>query len=220
MTIRPLRVWNGTAWEDVAGELGPTGPSGAQGPTGITGVTGATGPTGPPGVTGVGATGATGSTGLLAIYQPDEPVSPTVGQIWVDSDAVGPASGGFAPREDVVVTTTSLADNEAWTGTGTMAKAYRVLRVQTDVEARVQLYTSPDNRTADAGRAVGVDPTGEHGVVTDIVTTTGNLDWWLSPVAEGYSAESPTTDAAPMRVTNLSGSTDTVTVTVTYLRSE
>jgi hypothetical protein len=64
-----LRVWNGSAYEDVDGSPGPNGATGPTGPTGVAGATGptgagATGPTGPTGPTGVA--GATGPTGPAA----------------------------------------------------------------------------------------------------------------------------------------------------------
>lgn len=99
-----------------------------------------------------------------------------------------------------------------------MTPGYRLLKVETDIAARVRAYTDTASRTADAARAVGTDPTDEHGVILDFVTVAGNLAWWLNPVVDGYTTAG--TDTVPLIITNLSGSTDTVTVTLTWIRSE
>ncbi len=100
----------------------------------------------------------------------------------------------------------------------TLKPGYRLLKVETDVAARVRVYNSADHRTADASRAIGTDPTGVHGVILDLVTTVASLVWWLSPVVEGYTENA--TDTIPLSITNLSGSAHTVTVTFVWVRSE
>ena len=99
-----------------------------------------------------------------------------------------------------------------------MKPGYRLLKVETDVAARVRVYDSIDHRTADAARAIGTDPSGVHGVILDLVTTASTLAWWLSPVVDGYTENAG--DTVPLAITNLSGSTDTVTVIFTWVRSE
>jgi len=93
-------TWNGYAWSQTSsdnsvtlslgttGPTGPTGPAGATGETGIQGPTGATGATGPQGEQGIqGPTGATGATGSFTIYySATSPSTPSVGDIWFDSD--------------------------------------------------------------------------------------------------------------------------------------
>ena len=94
-----LYIHNGTTWvAGSGGATGPTGPTGATGPTGPTGATGAqgiqgvTGPTGAAStVTGpTGPTGPTGSTGAVGYnytYSTTPPISPNVGDRWVDSNS-------------------------------------------------------------------------------------------------------------------------------------
>lgn len=100
----------------------------------------------------------------------------------------------------------------------TLKPGYRLLKIETDVEARVRVYDSVASRTADAGRAIGTDPVGAHGVILDFVTTPTVLSWWLNPVVDGYTADG--TDSVPVAVTNLSGSTRVINVTLTWVRSE
>ena len=156
------------------------------------------GPEGPQGETGpAGADGAQGPQG--------------------DPGPAG-ADGGFVARATADVTTASLSNNATENTTITLKPGYRLLKVETDIPARVRIYDSTDKRTADASRGIGTDPTGVHGVILDLVTTEANLSWWLSPVVDGYTSDA--TDTVPLAITNLSGSTDTVTVTVTWVRSE
>ena len=116
------------------------------------------------------------------------------------------------------MTTSSLATNATEDITSVLKPGYRLLKVETDVAARVRVYDSTAHRTADASRAIGTDPTGVHGVILDLVTTVSDLSWWLSPVVDGYTADS--TDSVPLTITNLSGGTDTVTIIFTWVRSE
>ncbi len=77
-------------WENTTA-VGPTGPTGATGATGPTGPTGAAstvaGPTGPTGSAGTtGPTGPTGAGSGAYSYGTTPPVSPNVGDRWLNSD--------------------------------------------------------------------------------------------------------------------------------------
>lgn len=125
----------------------------------------------------------------------------------------GGAGGGGAARQDVVLTTASLAQNASESGTVALGKSYRVIRVATDRAARVRLYTTTAKRDADAARPVGTNPTGDHGLVMELVTG-ADLDWDMSPEPLGANREDPVTTAAAYRVTNLAA-VSTVAVTFT-----
>lgn len=210
------------------GDTGDTGPQGPQGPPGVDGGAGSVGPQGPKGDTGdtgpqgpkgdTGDTGPQGPQGPQGIQGPQGDTGPQGPQ--GPTGATGPAGadGGFAARTTATVTTASLSNNATETNTLTLKPGYRLIKIETDVAARVRVYDSTTSRTADASRAVGTDPTGAHGVILDFVTTPSTLSWWLSPVVDGYTADA--TDTVPVAITNLSGATDTVTVTLTWVRSE
>ena len=188
-----LSRWNSLPYVMAdAAEPGPEGPPGPAGPQGIQGEPGP-----------AGADGATGPAGPQGIQGEPGPAG---------------ADGGFVSRTTSEVTTSSLANNAYEETTVTLKPGYRLLKVETDVAARVRVYDSTASRTADAARAIGTDPSGVHGVVLDLVTTPSVLAWWLSPVVDGYTVDA--TDTVPLSITNLSGSTDTVTVTFTWVRSE
>lgn len=181
-----------------SGASGASGATGATGPQGSAGLSGATGATGPVGATGVGATGATGAVG-----------------------ATGPAGTASLPgRTTASVTTTSVADGEVWSDMITITKAYRLLAVTTDKPARVRVYSTIAKRDADIARPIGTDPTGNHGVLLEFVTTSILLSSDLSPLVDGACMETEPTNNIPINITNMSGEPGTVTVTFTYLATE
>lgn len=175
------------------GATGPAGPAGPSGPPGATGADGGVGPAGPAGAT--GSTGADGATGPVG---PEGPQGPT---------------GSLPARQDVVLTTASLALNASESGTAALGKSYRLIRVATDRAARVRLYTTMAKRDADAARPVGTDPAGDHGLVMELITG-ADLDYDLTPEPIGANRESPVTTAAAYRITNLAAAS-TVAVTFT-----
>lgn len=207
MTSRPLRIWNGSEWETVAGLVGPEGPTGSPGATGA--VSTVPGPTGPTGATGAqGATGATGVAGATGTAGP-------TGATGV-AGATGPqgatGAAGVSAGSTATYTTASLADDAIEKGTVSLGKNYLLTNVATDVPARVRVYLDNTTRDADESRAAGVLPTGDHGVMLDLVTTVGDLSWSLSPSVASHCATT-----AGISVTNLSGSAGAVTVTFTEL---
>jgi hypothetical protein len=124
---------------------------------------------------------------------------------------------GLQARDTAVYTTASIANLASESGTVTLATGYRLYRVSTDVPARVRLYTDNTKRDADVSRAIGTDPAGDHGVILDFVTTSTVLAADLSPLVDGFVASGAD---AGITVQNRSGSTGTVEVTFTYVRSE
>lgn len=150
------------------------------------------GPTGPQGPQ--GATGAAGAAG---------------------------ANASTPTRTTATYTTAALGAGGTETGTITLAKGYRLLRIQTSAEARVRVYSNAAARTADASRVVGVDPTAGVGVILDYLTTSGNgvsTATDLSPVADGANTEAVPSTAIPLSVTATAAGA--ITVTLTYVVTE
>lgn len=152
------------------------------------------------------------------IFQANAPTDPSNGAIWVESDVALPLAVQVS-RATATYTTASLANNAEETGTVTLAKAYRVLKLQADRACRVRVYDTVAHRTADAARAVGTKPTGDHGLMLEYVfTAAGTVA--LSPTVDGFSGESTPVATIPVAIQNTSGSTSTVAVTFTYLQTE
>lgn len=123
-------------------------------------------------------------------------------------------------RRDVTKVTASLATNASETGTIVLGKGFRLLKIASLAPARVELYSTNAQMTADAGRAFGVAPTGDHGVLLDWQSATGALSETMAPAVEGQNTEASPTNAISYRITNLNASTGTVTVTFTVVTTE
>lgn len=126
-------------------------------------------------------------------------------------------AGGAPSRGDVSVTTASLADKAAQNGVIVLGKSSLVMKVQGSVKCRVRLYSTAAYRAADALRDPGIDPTGEHGVMLDILFPAGNLTWDLSPLSLVTSDDVPPTSSIYYAIQNLSGAAAAITVTVTRI---
>lgn len=152
----------------------------------------------------------TSSAGAVGPAGPEGPAGPAG-----TDGAAGPAGadGAIPSRQNIILTTASLAQNASESGTVALGKSYRLIRVATDRAARVRLYTTVAKRDADAARAIGIDPTGDHGLVMELVTG-ADLDWDLTPEPIGANREDPVTTAAAYHITNLAAA-DIVTVTFT-----
>lgn len=93
-------------------------------------------------------------------------------------------------------------------------KFAEVVQVQTDRAARVRTYSRDTYRTADAGRLPGVDPTGEHGLLMEATTEATNLVLDLAnPLPTLFNLDDLSANAF-FAVTNKSGASSTVTVTL------
>lgn len=152
--------------------------------------------------------------------------TPTTGQVlkyngtaWVnDTDSTG--GGGVLPtRADLVGSSGSLANGASGPINITGYKAYSLLKVATSAAAWVRLYVSEAARSADSSRLQGTDPAPGSGVIAEVITT-GAETVLISPGAVGFNDEGPVTTNIPVRVTNLSGSTGTITVTLTAIQLE
>lgn len=135
--------------------------------------------------------------------------------------ATGGGGGGGYTRDTETYTTASLATDATETGTIAFGQAYTVYRIEVDKPARVRLYATEAQRDADEARPFGDIPTGNHGLVLDVLI---DEDFFLdSPILD----ITPTVSGAnldvgnvPITVTNLDVSTGTVQVDITYLRTE
>lgn len=131
-------------------------------------------------------------------------------------DGAGTITLSPSARAVLTKTTASLATMASETGTLAMAPSYRVLSVTVDRACRVRLYTTTSARTADASRAPGTDPTGDHGVMLDLVFTgAGTLT--LSPTVDGFL---PSGTVVPYSIQNRDATTGTVQVDMTWVRTE
>ena len=144
---------------------------------------------------------------------------PLPDQIQLFNESGEPLSiGGGGTRDEEEFTTGSLADGAYEEDVLAWHPSVRLYKIETDIPARVRVYASTAHRDADADRPVGTKPTGDHGRLFEFVTIPTDLVWTLSPIVD---MSSDVDDGQyGITVTNMSGSTDTVTVTFYYVRTE
>lgn len=129
------------------------------------------------------------------------------------------SGSGLTSRSTASATTASIADGAIDNISITGFTGYILYKVEVDGAAWVRIYTDEASRTADASRVEGVDPLPGAGVITEVITT-GSQTILISPGAFGFNNESVPTTAIPIAVTNKTGSTTTITVTLTIVQLE
>jgi len=129
------------------------------------------------------------------------------------------AVSGLESRSTAAGTTSSLANTASADLNITGFKGYALLKIQTSVAAWIRLYTDAASRSSDSSRLEGVDPSPDAGVIAEVITT-GNQTILMSPAVMGFNNENTPTTTIPVRVTNKSGSTAAITVTLTLIKLE
>lgn len=209
------------------GSQGPQGPAG--GFTGSFGFAGSQGPAGSPGgYTGSGATGFTGSSapGFTGSSSPgftgSSGINGFTGSAIVGFTGSGGSGGGgvgLSARSTAAVTTTSLANNASVQTSLTGFKSYILYKVQTSAAAWVRIYTSASAQSSDASRTQGTDPAPGSGVIAEVITS-GSTTQLISPGVIGFNDSLPVSTTVFITVTNLSGVTTPITVTLTINQLE
>jgi hypothetical protein len=143
----------------------------------------------------------------------------SAGGKWLPGTVSGGGGGTLASRSAVAGTTASLANAATGNLTITGYKGYKLYKIQTSAAAWVRIYTDIASRTADSSRVEGADPTPGAGVVAEVITT-GAQTILISPGALGFSNESSPDTNIQLAVTNKSGGTTTITVTLTAVQLE
>jgi hypothetical protein len=112
-----------------------------------------------------------------------------------------------------------VADNATGNTSLTGFKAYHIFKIQTSHAAWIRVYSDTTSRTNDAGRSQLVDPSPNAGVIAEIIST-GSETVIFTPAAVGFSNEITPDTNIPIAVTNLSGGSATINVTLTILQAE
>jgi hypothetical protein len=134
-------------------------------------------------------------------------------------DATVQTTAWTGSRTTVNAITASLANAATGNLTITGYKGYFLYKIQTSAAAWVRIYTDTASRTADAARNELTDPNPGSGVIAEVITT-GAETILISPGAMGFSNESTPSTNIELAVTNKSGSTAAITVTLTVLQLE
>lgn len=161
----------------------------------------------------VGAgTGATVTAVLSAGATPATPGGWTKFALYEAGESGG---AGLTPRATVAAPGGSLAAGASAQPDLAMAPTFKLLRVQSSAgDFRLRLYSSSATRTADLARDAVTQPSGDHGVLLDASFETGDTSVYMTPPIDGYSKDGTATIYAT--ITNTSGSTQTLDLTLTY----
>ena len=133
-----------------------------------------------------------------------------------------PASSGvsLSSRTQAVYTTLSpLANGVSAAATVSAAKGYALYSITVSAGAWVTVYTSASAQTADSARSITTDPNPGSGVIAEAISTTGTTTYF-TPAVFGFNADPSPNNTMYLKITNNSGSTTAITVTVTYLQLE
>jgi hypothetical protein len=98
--------------------------------------------------------------------------------------------------------------------------AYILYNVTVNKPSRIRFYTSASYQITDLTRPYTISPTGIHGVVADIITEAGALSVDINPFIIGVSKDQIPTASIAYTINSLTGSTETFTVTASYLPLE
>jgi hypothetical protein len=129
----------------------------------------------------------------------------------------GGGGTGLQSRTNTSVSTGSIADDATSNQTVSIGPTYAILKIQTNFAAWVRVYTDTTSRTNDASRLITDDPTPDAGVLAEVIST-GAETIKLSPAAIGWTDDASNT--VPLAITNKSGASADVTVTLTTVQLE
>lgn len=123
-----------------------------------------------------------------------------------------------AKSQTASLTTPTLGPGGQFTGVLTVAKAFVVLTVTVDNPARVRLYSTASAQTADLARPSTQGPGfgTEQGIIGDINLDTVPVVWQAVNMV-GANGDSPQSTSIYVTIDNITTSSETVTVSVTYV---
>jgi len=127
--------------------------------------------------------------------------------------------GGGALQSRTVVTgsTSSIINNATDNVNLTGFKSYALMKVGLSANAWIRLYTDSTSRANDASRSVGEDPLPGSGVIAEVV---GSSDQLITPFVMGGNMDGSPSTTIYAAITNLSGSTRSITANLTILQLE
>jgi hypothetical protein len=131
------------------------------------------------------------------------------------------ASGGsLQPRTTVVGVTTSITNNGIGNTDITGFKSYALMKVGLSTAGWLRLYTDSTSRSNDVSRSVGEDPQPGSGVIAEVITTGISTTQIITPFVIGGNLDNPVDTTIYAAITNLSGTTQTITANLTILQLE
>lgn len=99
----------------------------------------------------------------------------------------------------------------------TLGKSYCIFKIQTSAASWVRVYSDTTARTNDASRLQTDDPSEGAGIIAEVIAS-GGTTFVTTPGIMGFVDSGQST--IPVKVTNLSGVTGAIAVTITALKME
>ena len=131
------------------------------------------------------------------------------------------ASGGsLQSRTTVSGVTTSITNLGIGNTNITGFKSYALMKVGLSTTGWLRLYTDSTSRANDVSRSVGEDPAPGSGVIAEVVTTGISTTQIISPFVMGGNLDNSPTTTIYAAITNLSGTTQSITANLTILQLE
>ena len=134
-------------------------------------------------------------------------------------DDAGSATTGLATRDTASNTANSVQVNQASNIEIAAAKTYALHKIQTDKAAWITLYTDATSRSNDSNRNETTDPLPGSGVIAEIITTDGALQF-ITPGVIGWNGDASPNNNVYVKVVNKGGSTQSITVTLHFVKLE
>lgn len=233
-------LWNGKAWQ-LNTPIGPTGYTGSQGIQGVVGYVGSQGIQGIQGIIGyTGSQGTTGYTGSIGdtgyVGSKGDPGGYTGSQGAPGAGYTGSQGGlgytgsqgvGYTGSNGVLISnrttstvyTGTLANDSTVNLSVTGFKGYLLYKIATTAASWVRVYTDSSSRSSDSSRTITTDPSANSGLLAEVITT-GNQTVRLTPGVIGYNDEATPNTTIPIAVTNKSGASANVSITLTIVKYE
>jgi hypothetical protein len=118
-----------------------------------------------------------------------------------------------ASTENLANLNTSNLEIDAYT-------SYSLSEVMLSHPSRIRIYTDSTSRANDASRSIGTDPNPGSGLVAEVVSIVPDYRQIVTPFVVGGNLDNPPSGIIYMSVTNQSGSTQPITVSLTLLQLE
>ncbi len=138
---------------------------------------------------------------------------------WQPAVSGASPGAGLTSRTTASGTTASILNEDYDTININGYKSYSLMKIQTSAAAWVTLYCDDASRTADLLRSETTDPIPGSGVIAEVITT-GAETILMTPTVMGFNNDATPGATIYAKVVNKSGSTQTITVTLTLLQLE
>lgn len=140
-----------------------------------------------------------------------------IGDIEVADPSASGGGGGSLSRVTETKTTSSFANLDYLEFT-TVGKSFAIYEIVAEKECRIRIYSDTTSRAADLNRSAADDPPEGAGVIAEFVATSPNTTFKVTPAIYGWLDDNET--ELPVTVTNNTGGTTDMDVTITVLKLE